>query len=65
MDKNTKELLKITLALDEIMEKDNVIQWLITTNPNLRGQSPYSLIKDGSSCVIWDIMNEVKQGAFL
>ena len=58
------EAAMLLKGLAEIMEPENVSEWLATPNKNYRNKSPLDLIGSGRSDIIWSMIERARQGSF-
>ncbi|MCH7226150.1 MbcA/ParS/Xre antitoxin family protein [Haloferula sp. A504] len=60
-----KETVRLIQALRELADDDATLRdWLERPNPAFGKRPPLKLITDGESDVIWQMVHQIRQGAF-
>jgi len=59
------EAVRLVKALLEIIPENDLPKWLQTPNPGFGGQKPWRLIQRGERDVVWRMIHQTQQGAFL
>ena len=59
------ETMRLIQALQELVGDDAALkEWLETPNPAFDQESPLDLINHGESDVLWEMVHQVRHGAF-
>ncbi len=59
------ETLRLIQELGELAGDDCALKdWLITPNPGLGKKTPLALLKSGRSDLLWEMVYQLRQGAF-
>jgi hypothetical protein len=56
------ELQRLFAALEELMEKDYVGEWLKTPNPAFEGSTPLQVIERGEADRLWRMVFQLETG---
>ncbi|CAN5735028.1 hypothetical protein BH11VER1_BH11VER1_08200 [soil metagenome] len=59
------EAVRLVKALLEIIPAGELADWLQTANSGFGGRKPWALIEKGERDVIWEMIHQTRQGAFL
>ena len=62
--RQTTEAVRLLKALEEIIPQTDLTRWLTTSNPGFDKRTPLEVIQSGESDLVWDMIQQTRQGAF-
>lgn len=65
IERSVRETVRLLQGLHELAGGSAELKdWLLRPNPAFRKRAPLALIKSGESDVLWEMIHQLRQGAF-
>jgi DNA-binding transcriptional regulator YiaG len=62
--RQTTEAVRLLNALEEIVPREDLAEWLGTKNSGFDNRTPMELINAGESDLLWDMIYQTRESAF-